>query len=100
MAHDSSLTRQDTDDARQIQELLDEFQQMQEAPKLVMSPEELDAWERQMGQRTDQLSSLLLGFHLQQTLDSDALQAEQVLLVSHSVVERLRVGFDGSSICV
>lgn len=83
MTNDPGLTRQDTDYARQIQALLDEFQQMQEAPRLVTSPEELDALEREIGQRTDHLSSLLLGFHLQQTLDSEALQGEQNLLVSH-----------------
>jgi hypothetical protein len=83
MANDPGLTRQDSDYASQIQDLLDELQQMQEAPRLVRSPEELDALERDIGQRTDQLSSLLLGMHLQQSLDSEALQAEQDLLVSH-----------------
>jgi hypothetical protein len=83
MANDPGLTRQDTDYARQIQDLLDELQQMQEAPRLVRSPEELDTLERDIAQRTDHLSSLLLGFHLQQSLDSDALQVEQDLWVSH-----------------
>jgi len=36
-----------------------------------------------MRQRTDSLGSLLVGYHLQQALDSTAMQAEQDLLVSH-----------------
>lgn len=83
MTSDPGLTRQDTDYARQIQELLDELHQMQEDPRVVTSPEDLDALEREIRQRTDRLSSLLLGSHLQQALDSEALQAEQDLLVRH-----------------
>jgi hypothetical protein len=49
----------------------------------VTNPEELDALERDLRERTDRLSSLLLGFHLQHSLDSDALKEEQALLVSH-----------------
>jgi hypothetical protein len=56
---------------------------MQESPKLVRNSEELDALEREIRQCTDRLGSPLLGSHLQQTLDSDDLQAEQSLLVSH-----------------
>ena len=37
--------------------------------------------EREIRQRTDRLGSLLVGYHLQQTLDSTALQAEQEQLV-------------------
>lgn len=83
MTSDPGLIRQDSDYARQIQEALDELQQMQEAPKIVTSPEELDALEREIRQHTQRLGSLLLGFHLQQALDSEELQAEQALLVSH-----------------
>ena len=36
-----------------------------------------------MRQRTDHLGSLLVGYHLQQALDSTAMQAEQDLLGSH-----------------
>jgi hypothetical protein len=39
--------------------------------------------EREIRQRTDQLGSLLAGYHLQQALDSPALHAEQDLLVRH-----------------
>jgi len=49
----------------------------------VTSPEELEALERHVRQGTDRLGSLLVGYHLQQALDSPALQAEQELLVSH-----------------
>jgi hypothetical protein len=49
----------------------------------VTSPEELEALEREIRQGTDRFGSLLVGYHLQQTLDSPALQAEQDLLVSH-----------------
>jgi len=74
---------QDIDYDRQIQEALDELQQMQETPQLVSSPEEFEALERAIRQRTDRLGSLLVGHHLQQSLDSDTLQAEQALLVRH-----------------
>src|SRR5215813_5001207 len=82
MTSDSGLIRQDTDAARHIQEVLDELHQMQQTPRLVTSPEELETLEREIRQRTDQLGSLLVGYHLQQALDSPALQAEQDLLVS------------------
>ena len=65
MTSDPGLTCQDSDYATQIQEALDELQQMQEAPKVVTSPEELDALEREIRQRTNRLVSLLLGLHLQ-----------------------------------
>ena len=81
MTSDSGLTSQDTDYARHIQEALDELQQMQQTPRLVTSPEELEALEREIRQRTDRLGSLLVGHHLQQALDSAALQAEQEQLV-------------------
>jgi hypothetical protein len=83
MTSDSGLVNQDSDYARHIQEALDELQQMQQTPRLVMSPEELEVLEREMRQRTDHLGSLLVGYHLQQALDSTAMQAEQDLLVRH-----------------
>jgi hypothetical protein len=81
MTSDSGLTNQDSDDARYIQEVLNELRQMQETPRLVTSPHELEALEREIRQRTDRLGSLLVGHHLQQALDSAALQAEQEQLV-------------------
>ena len=53
----------------------------QQTPRLVTSPEELEALEREIRQRTDRLGSLLVGSHLQQALDAAALQAEQERLV-------------------
>src|SRR5437762_10126789 len=55
--------------------------QMQQTPRLVTSPEELEALEREIRQRTDRLGSLLVGSHLQQALDAAAVQAEQETLV-------------------
>ena len=81
MTSDSGLTNQDSDDARYIQEVLNELRQMQETPRLVTSPHELEALEREIRQRTDRLGSLLVGHHLQQALDSAALQTEQEQLV-------------------
>ena len=81
MARDSGLTSQNSDDARYIQEVLNELRHMQETPRLVMSPEELEALEREMRQRTDRLGSFLVRHHLQQALDSAALQAAQEQLV-------------------
>ena len=83
MTSDSGLASQDTDYAREIQEVLDELHRMQQAPRLVTSPEELEALERHIRQGTDRLGSLLVGYHLQQALDAPAFQAEQDLLVSH-----------------
>jgi hypothetical protein len=83
MMSDSGLLHQDMDYARHIQAVLDELHQMQQPPRLVTSPEELEAFEREIRQRTDRLGSPLMGYHIQQALDSAALQAEQVRLVSH-----------------
>jgi len=81
MTSDAGLASQDTDYTREIQAVLDELHQMQQTPRLVTSPEELEALEREIRQRTDRLGSLLVGSHLQQALDSAALQAEQEQLV-------------------
>ena len=82
MTNDSGSTRQDTDYARHIQEVLHELHQLQQTPRLVTSPDELEALEREIRQSTDRLGSLLVGHHLQQALDSAALQAEQERVVS------------------
>jgi hypothetical protein len=81
MMSDAGLTSQDTDYARHIQEVLHELRQMERTPRLVTSPDELETLEREIRQRTDRLGSLLVGYHLQQAMDSTALQAEQELLV-------------------
>jgi hypothetical protein len=81
MMSDSGLTKQDSDNARDIQEVLNELRQIQERPRLVTSPHELEALEREIRQHTALLGSLLVGHHLQQALDSAALQAEQERLV-------------------
>src|SRR5215470_3621012 len=83
MPSESGLTSQDTYDARHIQEVLNELRQMQKTPQLVTNPHDLEALEREIRHRTDRLDSLLVGYHLQQALDSTALQAEQERLVSH-----------------
>jgi hypothetical protein len=82
MTSDPGLTCQDSDYATQIQAAIDALQQMQEAPKVVTNPEALEALEHEIRGRTDRLGSLLLGHHLQQSLDSADLQTEQDLLVS------------------
>ena len=81
MTSDPGVTRQDTDYARHIQEALHELHQLQQTPRLVTSPDELEALEREIRQRTDRLGSLLVGHHLQQALDAAVLQAEQEQLV-------------------
>jgi hypothetical protein len=81
MTSNAGFNSQDMDYARHIQEVLDELRQMQQSPQLVTSPDELEALEREIRQRTDRLGSLLVGQHLQQALDSDAFQAEQEQLV-------------------
>lgn len=82
MTSESGLTSQDSDYAQHIQAVLNELRQMQQTPRLVTSPDELEALEREIRQRTDHLGSLLVGHHLQHALDSTALQAEQEQLVS------------------
>ena len=82
MTSDAGLSSQESDYASHIQEVLNELRQMQQTPQLVTSPEDLEALEREMRQRTDHLGSLLVGHHMQQALDSAALQAEQERLVS------------------
>ena len=78
----AGLTCQGSDYARHIQEVLDELGQLQQTPRLVTSPEDLEALEHEIRQRTDHLGSLLVGYHMQRALDSAALQAEQERLVS------------------
>src|SRR5215471_7060969 len=77
MTSEAGLMSQDTDYTRLIQEVLNELRQMEQTPQLVSSPDELEALERGIRQRTDRLGSLLVGHHLQQALNSDALHAEQ-----------------------
>jgi hypothetical protein len=83
MTSDSGLIGQHTDYPQAIQELLDQLHQMQQRPQLATNPEELEALERDIRHHTDRLGSLLVGHHLQASLDSDALETEQDLLVSH-----------------
>src|SRR5256885_16387714 len=82
MTSDAGLASQDTDYTRDIQAVLDDLHQMQQTPRLVTSPEELEALEHAIRQHTDHLGSLLVGYHMQQALDSAALHAEQARLVS------------------
>jgi hypothetical protein len=68
MTNDAGLTSQTTDYAKHIPEVLNELRQMQQTPRLVMSPDALEALEREIRQCTDRLGSLLVGYHLRQTL--------------------------------
>jgi hypothetical protein len=77
----AGLAGQDPDYARHIQEVFDELGQIQQTPRLVTSPEDLEALEHEIRQRTDHLGSLLVAYHMQRALDSAALQAEQEQLV-------------------
>jgi hypothetical protein len=58
MTSDSGFNSQDMEYARHIQEVLDELRQMQQTPRLVTSPEELETLEHAIRQRTDRLGSL------------------------------------------
>src|SRR6267142_6055278 len=62
MTSDSGLISQDSDYPKAIQEVLDELCQMQQTPRLVTSPEELEALEREIRQCTDRWGSLLVGY--------------------------------------
>jgi len=83
MISDSGSPNQNSDYAKQIQEVLDKLHQMQQTPQLATTPETFEALEHEIRQYTDHLGSLLLGHHLQQALDCDALHAEQDDLVRH-----------------
>jgi hypothetical protein len=72
----ADLTCQDTDYARHLQEVLDELGQIQQTSRLVTSPEDLEALEHEIRQRTDHLGSLLVGYHMQRALDSAALPSK------------------------
>lgn len=72
MTSDAGLASQATDDTRERQEVLDELHQMQQAPRLVTSPEAREALARNMRQGTARLGSLLIGYPLQQALDAPA----------------------------
>jgi hypothetical protein len=48
MTSDSGSTRQDTDYTRHIQEVLHALHQLQQTPRLVTSPDELETLEREM----------------------------------------------------
>jgi hypothetical protein len=82
MTRDPGVTRQDSDYASQIHEALDQLQQRQEAPRVVTTPEERAPLEREIRGRTDRLSSLLLGLHLQHSLDAEDFKGAQDLLVT------------------
>jgi hypothetical protein len=82
MTSDSGLISQDSDYPKAIQDVLDELHELQQTPRLVTNPDALETLEREIRQCTDHLGSLLVGYHLQQALDSAALQAEQAQLAS------------------
>src|SRR5712692_7278456 len=82
MTSDSGLISQDSDYPKAIQEVLDELHELQQTPRLVTNPDALETLEREIRQCTDHLGSLLVGYHMQQALDSAVLQAEQAQLVS------------------
>jgi hypothetical protein len=83
MMSDSGFMSQCTDYPQAIQALLEQLHQMQQTPKLATTPAEFEALECDIRHHTDQLGSLLVGHHLQASLDAEALQVEQDRLVSH-----------------
>jgi hypothetical protein len=72
MTSDAALPNQESDDAQHIPEVLNELRQMPQTPQLVTSPDEREALERELRPRPDRWGSLLVGYPLQQALDSDA----------------------------
>ena len=86
MTSESGLTSQDSDYAQHIQAVLNELRQMQQTPRLVTSPDELEALEREIRQRTDHLGSLLVGHHLQHALDS-TVEGVSELWICYALIE-------------
>jgi len=72
MTSDSGLISQDSAYASPRQEVLNELRQMQQTPRVVTSPDALEALEREIRQRTDRLGSFLVGHPLQHALHSAA----------------------------
>ena len=64
MTSDSGSTRQDTDYTRHIEEALHALHQLQQTPRLVTSPDELETLEREIRQHTDHLGRADLGRQL------------------------------------
>ena len=58
MTRDSGLMSQHTDYPQAIQELLDQLDPMQQTPKLVTNPDDLEALERDIRHHTDRLGSV------------------------------------------
>lgn len=81
MSNDSGQYIKSTEDTSAIQNLLAEFQQLADQPRIVSSAEELETLERDIRQLSDRLGSLIVGRHLQHALDSDVVQQEQAALV-------------------
>src|SRR6266446_6600794 len=73
MMRDAGLARQETAYVRHIPAVLDELPQLPQPPRLVTSPEEREALEREMRQRPDRLGRVLVGSPLQQAWDAAAL---------------------------
>jgi hypothetical protein len=81
MSDDSGQYVHSTEDTSAIQNLLAEFQQLADQPRIVGNAEELETLERDIRQLSDRLGSLIVGRHLQHALDSDVVQQEEAALI-------------------
>ena len=69
---------------RQIEEIQQEISLLQKNRRIVTTPQELEALEREIRALTERLGNALLGEKVQASLDSDELsKAEQALVEQH-----------------
>lgn len=70
--------------ARQIASIQEELAQLHSSSRIVTTPEEMEALEREIRVLTDRLAAALLGEKVQASLDSDEMtEAEGKLIENH-----------------
>ena len=64
-----------------IEQIRDRLGDYRDNPRAVQSPEELEKWEREIGELTEELAALTIGRQIQHSLDSEQLQQAQNKLI-------------------
>ncbi len=60
-----------------IDEIQDTLRDYEENPRMVQSPEELEQLEQEIREQVDDLATLMIGWQLQHSLDSEPIQEAQ-----------------------
>lgn len=70
--------------SRQIASIEDELAELQSSTRIVTTPEEMEALEREIRVLTDRLAAAILGQKVQASLDSDEMaESERELIKNH-----------------